>query len=1037
MNSIRPRRLSMFAIVGLCIGFAPRAPVDAAELEVNGKRFTIADGLEIVQAAGPPLVDRPIGADFDELGRLYVSDSSGSNDDVETQLKTRPHRIVRLEDSDGDGRFDKSVVFADKMMFPEGVLWHDGSLYVAAAPSIWKLTDTDADGTADRREEWFNGKTLTGCANDLHGPYLGPDGWIYWCKGAFAEQVYEREGRKPLVTRAAHIFRRRPEGGEIEPVMTGGMDNPVEVVFTPGGERIFSTTFLQHPAGGRRDGLIHAIYGGVYGKIHSVIDGHPRTGPVMPVLTHFGAGAPCGLVRLEANAFGEGYRDNLLCTLFNMQKVTRHVLAPDGATFSSHDEDFLSTDDIDFHPTDVLEDADGSVLVIDTGGWYKLCCPTSHLWKPDLLGAIYRIRPANGNRIDDPRGLALDWASLTSEDLVRLLGDGRRAVRRRATQTLARQGAKAVPALAASLNNSASPSVRREAVWTLTRLTAPEARVAVRRALEDVDETVRQAALHSMSVWRDEAATRELLAMLKQPSLHNRRAAAEALGRIGDSSAVPYLLEAARTYHDRVLEHSLIFALIEIGDARQTRPGLASDFPHVHRAALVALDQMEGARLAASDVAPLLSSTHTELSDTAWWIAERHPEWGATLADYFRHQLTAANLTDDDLRQLAKRLATFAGDPQIQSLMAAALRGGTSDDAAKMAVLDAMAQSGLQELPEAWSSELVELLGSSNANVTAKTVSTLRSFAKSAPNAAAVAELLRLARDSDVAADVRVQALAAARADKLEMPDVRFLCDHLTLETPPSLRSLAADMLSQSKLDGDQLAILADAFATTGTVELKQLLAAFNNCDDVAVGRRLIESLDASPAATALEPDELKTQLARFGESLSPQAETLLAKIRAARRDKHEKVEQLLAALDQGDVRRGHHVFKSTKAACFSCHAMGYLGGTVGPDLSHIGRIRSERDLAEAVLFPSVSFVRSYEPVTVVTSAGLTYNGVVRDETSDELILALDAEKSVRIAHADIEQRQPGTVSIMPNGLEKNLTQQDLVDLIAFLKASQ
>src|SRR6516164_3787022 len=286
----------LVVIAGLGIGFSAASPASAAEIKLGKHTFTLPDGFEIEEIAGPPLVDRPIVADFDELGRLYVADSSGSNDNVQKQLAEKPHRIVRLEDSDGDGRFDKSVVFADHMMFPEGTMWLEGSLYVAAPPSIWKLTDTDGDGVADRREEWYQGKTLTGCANDLHGPYLGRDGWIYWCKGAFARQTHERPGRPPFVTKAAHIFRCRPDGSGIEPVMTGGMDNPVEVVFTPGGERIFTTTFFVHPGGGRRDGLIHAIYGGIYGKDHDVIydPGHVWTGPdLMPVMTHFGAAAPC------------------------------------------------------------------------------------------------------------------------------------------------------------------------------------------------------------------------------------------------------------------------------------------------------------------------------------------------------------------------------------------------------------------------------------------------------------------------------------------------------------------------------------------------------------------------------------------------------------------------------------------------------------------------------------------------------------------------------------------------------------------------
>src|SRR5262249_12050510 len=270
------------------------------EVKLEGRTFTIPNGFTIERIAGPPLVDRPITAAFDETGRMYVSDSSGSNDNVKKQLAEKPHRIVRLEDTNCDGKFDKRTVFADKLMFPEGTMWHLGSLYVAAPPSIWKLTDKDGDGVAEERVEWFQGKTLTGCANDLHGPYRGPDGWIYWCKGAFAEQTYPRPGKPALVTKASHILRCRPDGSGIEPVMTGGMDNPVDSGLPRGWERIFATTFLIHPGGGLRDGLIHAVYGGVYGKVHAVLDGHPRTGPdVMPVLTHLGPAAPCGLAIYE------------------------------------------------------------------------------------------------------------------------------------------------------------------------------------------------------------------------------------------------------------------------------------------------------------------------------------------------------------------------------------------------------------------------------------------------------------------------------------------------------------------------------------------------------------------------------------------------------------------------------------------------------------------------------------------------------------------------------------------------------------------
>src|SRR5439155_6529087 len=185
-----------------------------------------------------------------------------------------------------------------------------------------------------------------------------------------------------------------------------------------------------------------------------------------------------------------------------------------------------------------------------------------------------------------------------------------------------------------------SPEARCNAVWAATRINGADARAAVRGALADPDEIVRQAAIHSISLRRDGEAVPALLGLLKGKSAHNARAAAEALGRIGDRSAVPALLDVAAKPSDRALEHSLTFALIEIADAKGTARGLASKETLTRRAALVALDQMDGGGLDPQALARELAAPQPALRETASWIVSRHPEWGGTLADFLRPRLS-------------------------------------------------------------------------------------------------------------------------------------------------------------------------------------------------------------------------------------------------------------------------------------------------------------------------------------------------------------------------------------------------------------
>ncbi len=1018
----------------------------AAELELNGQKFTVPDGFVVEQIAGQPLVDRPVSADFDERGRLYVTDSSGSNEPVEVQREKRPHRILRLEDVDGDGQFDKSTVYADKLMFPEGSCWFDGSLYVAAPPEIWKFTDADDDGVAEKREVWFDGKTLTHCANDLHGPYLGPDGWMYWCKGAFAEQSLERPDKSPLVTKAAHIFRRRPEGGPYEHVMTGGMDNPVEVVFTPGGERIFSTTFLVHPNQGQRDGLIHAVYGGVYGKDHGALGNHSRTGELMPVLAHLGAAAPCGLARLESTGLGGDFLDNVLACSFNMHKITRHVLTNEGATFASDTSDLLVSDNLDFHPTDVLEDADGSVIVVDTGGWFRLCCPTSQLEKADVLGGIYRIRRTDAEPTADPRGQQIAWDGLGDEGLAEMLNDERFAVRNQARQRIGKRGASAIDALTQVLTSSNDPQHRLHAVWALTWIDDARARAAVRNALVDADETVRQAALHSISVRNDNLAAEQLVGMVQRGPAHNRRAAAEAVGRVGSSSDIAKLLAAvpsamlpggeAEGNVDRFLEHSLIYAAMELNDPDAVRQFIGADNARIRRAALIALDQMEGGdHLLPADIQPLLAAKNDLLNETAWWLAEQHPDWGDVVVEALSRELQHPPPDAKSLERLGDRLRRFASAGAVQQAMVDALRNPAAEDVLRLAVLNAMTASRQKPLPAAWAAPLHDQLSGSS-NVIRAALTALNGLSDGKLDDKTVARLKQMADDEQMDAEIRLRSLNSLPAGSREITPatLEFVCEQLAIESSIANRALAVDLLTSTPLNVDQLQHVARQLPRTGTMELQPLMTMFAKSKDVSVGLVLVTALLEAPAATSLFPDRLHEQLSGFGESVATQAEPLMAKIKQENESKLQRVEEILALLPQADLRRGLRVFQDTKASCLACHRRGYIGGNIGPDLNRIGQVRRERDLLESILFPSLSFVRSYEPVTIVTDDGRIFNGAIRDETDESITLQLDAQKSVEIAKSTIEERQSGTVSIMPEGLEKQLTKQDLADLVKYLK---
>lgn len=1012
---------------------------------IDSKRFSLPDGLTIEKVADPSLVKRPINCAFDDQGNLYVTESSGTNDNVQLQLKNRPHRVLKLTDSDGDGIYDRRTVFAESLMFPEGIMFHEGSVYVCAPPQIWKLTDRNQDGIAEERVVWFDGKTLTGCANDLHGPYLGPDGWIYWCKGAFAEQKHELVNGRELVSRASHIFRRHPKGGPLEPVMTGGMDNPVELVFTADGERVFNCTFLQHPLDGKRDGLIHAIYGGVYGKEHGVLDGHPRTGRLMPVMVHQDASAPSGLVRLESEQLGQEFRNNVLCTSFNMHKVFRHRLKYDGSLLTTELEDFLVCHSLDFHPTDVIEDADGSVLIVDTGGWYKLCCPTSQLHKPDILGGIYRVRRKDHKPGGDPWGNQIDWESINPCDF---LDDKRPMVRRRALQQAVKD--QRTNDLADVLDAAREPSRRLEAVWALARIAGRDpgridqtAARFVRKALKDTDSNVRQAAAHCGSVLRDKAAVADLIELLNATDSANRRVAAEALGRLEDDRAVAAILQAANHLEmdkhnpsrikDRGLEHSLIYALIELDRVDLTAAGIRSASPTVRHVAMMAISQSSRIDEFRETVINHLDSADPLLRSDATWIVAQHRNWSGYLKEHVRRSIQNRSGFDTGL------LDSLLNAVEIQQIVMEHL--GTVELGSSIAhndlrLIDLIAGRKLQRVDPLFRRVVARMLESSHARVIESGLSLVVNN-KQMRGDGIDQRLRSLLDEPSVPADSRLEALNLLQPSPWTDKHLTMVVECMNPARSFNQRTLAVDALRQATLEPSQLEKIAGFVDQLGPVELPLVLDILSRKSGDSVGLKIVGQLKPVAGKLPLDADRLSTILKRFGDQTVREGKSLLNSLRETNRAKYDRLNRILTLVDKADIRKGQKLFHSNRANCITCHQMGYLGGRIGPSLTRIGNIRSSRDLLEAVMYPSASFVRSFEPTLIATVDGRQYNGILANETADSLELILDAQKRVVIDRKEIEARRTGSQSIMPSGLDQQFSDQDLANLIRFLKESR
>ena len=365
----------------------PLSPADAI------KKMTVPDGFTVELVASEPDIVNPIAMTFDERGRIWITESL---EYPRASAGAGKDRIKVLEDTHGDGRFDKITVFADGLNIPSGINLGYGGVWVANSPDILFLQDTKGTGKADKKEVVVTGFGRFDTHELPNSLTWGPDGWLYGWNGVFNPAHVVQNGKTFDFTCA--MFRINPRTREFQ-LFAEGTSNPWAITWNSEGEAFSSACVIDH--------LWHITESGYY--IRQGGPYPPFTWPKESIVKeHHHKAAYCGVLCMDSDAFPAEYQGKLFMGNIHGSCINVDEIKPDGSTYAGTARpDFLTANDAWFMPVSLKIGPDGCLYVLD---WYdRYHCYQDAQRDPAGIdrdrGRIYRIRYKNA-----PRALKFDLA---------------------------------------------------------------------------------------------------------------------------------------------------------------------------------------------------------------------------------------------------------------------------------------------------------------------------------------------------------------------------------------------------------------------------------------------------------------------------------------------------------------------------------------------------------------------------------------------------------------------------------------------------
>ena len=939
--------------------------------------FRLMEGYQANLFAAEPMLANPIHMMWDSKGRLWVACSWAY-----PQLKPGEEaddKIIILEDTDGDGRADKSTVFADGLYLPTGIELANGGCYVAQSPDVFFFKDTDGDDVADVKEIALTGFGIEDSHHSISAWRRGPGGWIYFQEGIFLHtQVETQYG----VVRNFNggVYQYNPRTQELRMFVRGTGGNPWGHVFDRWGQSFM----VNNP------------------RILYLSPGSGASGEPIRVSPLISTEKQCGGDLATGAHLPEDIRGQLLTCRFKSRAIIRYEFIEDGAGFSANVlPPLISSRHPNFRPVDCKIGPDGAVYVAD---WYNsIINHAQHDFRDPRRdhehGRIWRITHKDRPLIKKPKLVGKSVDTLL-DHLKSPNAWTRHQARKELSERDPEEVLKAAEAWVARLDPSEPGHDGHlvEAMWTCQNVERASEPV-LNRVLAAKDGHARSAGARIIRYWH--------------PSL------SDPIGMLGRLAADPF----PRTRMEATLSAGFIPAAEAFIAALNVLDHERDVFIDAALSQTVkALEPHWQPRLKSGDLV-FARPEHRAFGERSGGVG-----FDKRLGAFLKNKRPGA----DELADIKAQFIEEAKANHVRSAFrTVTTKKSRVPESSRLALLEALEQVGkkggiaLGKRPP----NLGPQLASRDDAFAAAVAANIGAW-KLARNGG---DLLAVLRDEQRSERVRIA--AAESLGSLEQTQFLEALREMAKSDDLQSRYIATYGLAEADLldaAGSAAAILIEDPGDSDPAKLVARFLRHRSGPGLLLKALKYDQLHpqavARVAAYHRRTGQLPKQLARVFVPAAPGSLSQLLQ-------REDRAKLTAAVVRYGDPAVGEKIFRRQSTACAVCHGIGPVGPAIGPNLVAVGAAADPSYMVESILEPNKSIAEHYENVVLTLKDGTTHTGVIAHKSEKEIVLrdSVVAGNEIRVALSSVSRQKPAA-SLMPEGLADQLkSRQEFLDLAKFL----